>query len=50
MKIYHFYLKVKKINKVEKLFCGIEDKEKYGIHIRAIRQALNPGLKLKEST
>ena len=38
----------KKVNKVEKLICGIEDKEKYVIHIRALKQALNHGLKLKE--
>ena len=38
----------KKVNKVEKLICSIEDKEKYVIHIRALKQALNHGLKLKE--
>ena len=40
--------KKKKIEKVEKLICTIEDKEKYAIHIRALKQALNYGLKLKE--
>ena len=30
----------KKVNKVEKLICSIEDKKKYVIHIRALKQAL----------
>ena len=38
----------KKVNKVEKLICGIEDKEKYVIHIRALKQALNHGLVLRK--
>ena len=38
----------KKIRRVEKLSCIIEDKEKYVIYIRALKQALNHGLKLKE--
>ena len=38
----------KKFEKVEKLICSIEDKEKYVIHIRALKQALNHGLKLKK--
>ena len=37
----------KKLGKVEKLVCSIEDKEKYIIHIRALKQALNHGLVLK---
>ena len=36
--------KRKKLEKVEKLVCGIEDKEKYIVHIRALKQALNHGL------
>ena len=36
-----------KVEKVEKLICRIEDKEEYVIHIRALKQALNHGLKLK---
>ena len=48
IKIYHFYQKEKKFEKVEKLICSIEDKEKYVIHIRALKQALNHGLKLKK--
>ena len=35
----------KKIGKVEKLDCCIEDKEKYFVHIKALKQALNHGLK-----
>ena len=38
----------KKIEKVEKFICSIEEKEKYVIHIRALTQALNCGLKLKK--
>ena len=38
----------KKVGKVEKLICSIEDKEKYVIHIRALKQALNHGLNLKK--
>ena len=37
----------KKQEKVEKLVFTIEDKEKYVIHIRALKQALNNGLKFK---
>ena len=42
--MYHFYSK----EKVEKLICSIEDKEKYVIHVRALKQALNHGLTLKK--
>ena len=38
----------RKFKKVEKLVCSIEDKEKYVIQIRALKQALNNGLKLKK--
>ena len=38
----------KKLEKVEKLVCSIEDKEKYVIHIRALKQALNHELVLKD--
>ena len=37
----------KKIEKVEKPAGSIEDKEKYVIHIRALKEALDNGLKLK---
>ena len=40
-----FLPETKKLEKVEKLVCGIEDKEKYVIHIEALKQALNNGLK-----
>ena len=42
-----FLLERKKVEIVEKLTCSIEGKEKYVIHIRALKQALNHG-KLKE--
>ena len=38
----------KKIKDVEKLVCSIEDKEQYVIRIRALKQALNHGLVLKD--
>ena len=39
----------KKVENVEKLICSIEkNKEKYNIHIRYLKQALHPGLKLKK--
>ena len=38
---------VEKVEKIEKLICSIEDKEKYIIHIRALKQASNHRLKLK---
>ena len=34
----------KKVNNVEKLVCSVEDKEKYVMHIRVLKQALNRGL------
>ena len=37
----------RKLEKVEKRVCSTEDKEKYVIHIRALKQALNNGLKLE---
>ena len=38
----------KKVEKLEKLICSIEDKEKYVIYIRALKQALNHGLIFKK--
>ena len=35
-----------KVNKVKKLVCNVADKENYSIHIFALKQALNHGLKL----
>ena len=43
-----FLPEIKKVNKVEKLTCSIENKEKYVIHIRSLKQTLNHGLKLKK--
>ena len=34
----------KNVEKVEKLICSIEDKEKYVIYIRSLKHALNHGL------
>ena len=38
----------KKVEKVKKLICSIEDKEKCVIHVRDLKQALNHGLKPKK--
>ena len=38
----------KKVKKVEKLICSIEDKEKYVIYTRVLKQALNHGLVLRK--
>ena len=38
----------KKVYKVEKLICNIEDKEKYVTHIKVLKQALNHGLVFKK--
>ena len=35
-----------KINKCDKLVCNLKDKENYYVHITALKQALNHGLKL----
>ena len=35
-----------KINKCPELVCNVTDKENYSIHIFALKQALNHGLKL----
>ena len=37
-----------KINKCSKLTCTVQNKEKYVIHIRALKQALNNGIILKK--
>ena len=42
-----FFPEIKKLNNAEKLICSIEDKKKYVIHIRPLKQTLNHGLKLK---
>ena len=38
----------KKVNNVKKRICDIEDKKKYVIQIRALKQTLNNGLRLKK--
>ena len=43
-----FLAERKKVERVEKLICSIEHKEKYVIHIRALKQALNHGLVFKK--
>ena len=43
-----FLPKREKLEKVGKLVCSIENKEKYVIHTRALKQALNHGLVLKD--
>ena len=40
----------KKIEKVKKLACTIQEKENYFVHIRALKQALNHGLIFKKYT
>ena len=47
IKICHFYDR-KKVNKVKKLICNIEDKEKYVMYIKVLKQALNHGLVLRK--
>ena len=37
-----------KINKCNKLVCNLYDKNNYIVHIRALKQALKHGLKLKK--
>ena len=41
-----FLTERKEINKCTKLVCNLYDKENYPIHILALKQALNHGLKL----
>ena len=43
-----FLLKRMKIDKCKKLVCNLRNKEKYVVHIRSLKQALNYGLKLKK--
>ena len=38
----------RKINEIEKLITALNDKEKYIVHISALKQALNHGLKFKK--
>ena len=36
-----------KIDKCQKLVCNLHNKQKYVVHIKSLKQALNHGLKLK---
>ena len=38
----------KKVNNVEKLICDIEEKKKYVIYIKALKEAINNSLKFKK--
>ena len=38
----------KKVNKIEKFICSIEDKEKYVVHIKVLKQPLNHELVLEK--
>ena len=42
-----FLAKRNKIKQCNKIFCSINDKENYLVHIRALKQALNHGLILR---
>ena len=37
-----------KIDKCKKLVCNLQNKTKYVVHIKSLKQALNHGLKLKK--
>ena len=43
-----FLPKRKKIEKFKKLVCDFYDKKNYGVHIKALKEALNHGLILKK--
>ena len=46
IRIYHFYRKEKRLKRLKNLF--VVQKKKKNIHIRALKQGLNHGLKLKK--
>ena len=46
--IYHFYQKRWKFKKLKNLFPNLHNKNKYVIHIKNLKQALNQGLILKK--
>ena len=48
IKIFHFQLKDKKIEKRNKLVCNIHDDENCVVDIKALNKALNDGLTLKK--
>ena len=37
-----------KINKSTRLFCNVQDKNNYAVHIAALKQALDYGLKIRK--
>ena len=37
-----------KTDKCKKLVCNLQNKKKYVVHIKSLKQALNHGLKLKK--
>ena len=43
-----FLPKRMKIDKCKKLACNLQNKTKYVVHIKSLKQALNHGLKLKK--
>ena len=43
-----FLPKRMKIDKCKKLVCNLQNKKKYVVHIKSLKQALNHGLKLKK--
>ena len=50
IRIYHFCQKEKKEKKVKKILCDIEDKEKYVIHIRALKESIKSRNDIKKTT
>ena len=46
--IYHFYQKINKILKIERLLANLLDKFQYHIHMKNLKQPLNHGLVLKK--
>ena len=43
-----FFPKRMKIDKCKKLLCNLQNKKRYVVHIKSLKQALNHGLKLKK--
>ena len=46
--ICHSYQKKMKIDKCKNLVCNLQNKRKYVVHIKSLKQALNHGLNLKK--
>ena len=45
---FQFLPEIKKVNKAKKTICTTENKEKFVIHIRSLKQALDHGLLFKK--